>query len=102
MHERKVYHYEKKNRAQVRAALYAVVAVYIAYLGYRTTPLYAEPDGLSVAMAWILGAALIAAAAGVLYYTWRRYRRELAAAEYTEEEYAELARREAGEGEDGE
>ena len=94
MRERKVYHYEQKNRAGVRAALYAVVAVYIGYLGYRTTPLYAEPDGLSVTMAWALGAVLMLCAVGVLIYTWRRYKRELAAAEYTEEEYAELERRE--------
>ena len=34
----------------------------------------------------------------MLAYTWQRYRRELAAAEYTAEEYAELERkREEGE-----
>ena len=98
MQDKKVYHYEKKNRAQVRAALYAVVAVYIGYLGYRTTPLYAEPDGLSAGLAWALGIALIVCAVLVLAYTWQRYRRELAAAEYTAEEYAELERkREEGE-----
>ena len=37
------------------------MALYICYLGYRTTPLYAEPDGLSAAMAWVLGAALVVA-----------------------------------------
>ncbi len=100
MQSKKVYHYEKKNRAQVRAILYAVVAVYIGYLGYRTTPLYGEPDGLSVTMAWVLGIVLAVCAAAVLVYTWFRYRRELAAAEYTPEEYAELERKRAGDGED--
>ena len=51
-------------------------------------------------MAWVLGAVLMLCAVGVLIYTWRRYKRELAAAEYTEEEYAELERREGEE--DGE
>ena len=88
---KKVYHYELKNRAGVSATLRGLVALYICYLGYRTTPLYAEPDGLSAAMAWVLGAALVVA---VL-----RYRRDLAAAEYTPEEYAELAAREAEENE---
>ena len=83
MQGKKVYHYEKKNRAQVRAALYVIVAAYIGYLGYKTTPLAGEPDGLGAAAAWILGAVLILAAAGVLVYTWLRYKRELAAAEYT-------------------
>ena len=99
MQGKKVYHYEKKNRAQVRAALYVIVAAYIGYLGYKTTPLAGEPDGLGTAAAWILGAVLILAAAGVLVYTWLRYKRELAAAEYTAEEYAELERRRE-EGED--
>ena len=99
MQGKKVYHYEKKNRAQVRAALYVIVAVYIGYLGYNTTPLAGEPDGLGTAAAWILGAVLVLAAAGVLVYTWLRYKRELAAAEYTAEEYAELERRRE-EGED--
>ena len=99
MQGKKVYHYEKKNRAQVRAALYVIVAAYIGYLGYKTTPLAGEPDGLGTAAAWILGAGLRLAAAGVLVYTWLRYKRELAAAEYTAEEYAELERRRE-EGED--
>ena len=97
--QKKVYHYEKKNRAQVRAVLYAVVAAYVAYLGYSTTPLHGEPDGLSVTMAWVLGVALIAAGIAVAVYTYLRYRRDLADAEYTEEEYAELdARREEEDG----
>ena len=90
--DKKVYHYEKKNRANVRAMLYVVVAVNIGSLGYRTTPLYAEPDGLSVTMAWVCGAALVAAAAGLLAFTYLRWKREMADAEYTEEEYAELER----------
>lgn len=96
---KKVYHYELKNRAGVSATLRGLVALYICYLGYRTTPLYAEPDGLSAAMAWVLGAALVVAGAAVLVYTVLRYRRDLAAAEYTPEEYAELAAREAEESE---
>lgn len=100
MQDKKVYHYEKKNRAHVRAVLYAVVAVYIGYLGCRTTPLYGEPDGLSVTMAWVLGIGLVICAAAVLVYTWMRYKRELADAEYTPEEYEELERRRAEEDED--
>ena len=86
----------------MRAALYAVVAAYIAYLGYSTTPL-ARRARRPRARQWpgYWAPRFIAAAAGVLVYTWLRYRRELAAAEYTDEEYAELARR-GGEGEDGE
>ena len=95
--KKKVYHYELKNRAKVSAVLRAVVSVYIVYLGYRATPLYAEPDGLSNALAWVLGGALMAAGVLVLFFTWQRYRRDLAAAEYTPEEYAELEARQAEE-----
>ena len=44
-------------------------------------------------MAWVLGVALIAAGIAVAVYPYLRYRRDLADAEYTEEEYAELAAR---------
>lgn len=98
MQDKKAYHYEKKNRAKVSALLRALVSCYICYLGYSVTPLHAEPDGLSVTMAWVLGAALALCGAAVLVYTGLRYRRDLADAEYTPEEYAELERRrEAGE-----
>ena len=48
--KQRVYHYEKKNRAAVGAMLYAIVGVYIGYLGSQTTPLAGEPDGLSAAV----------------------------------------------------
>ena len=97
--QNKVYHFELKNRAVVSALLRGVVAAYIVYLGYRATPLHGEPDGLSVPMAWLLGGGLMVAGIVVLVYTVMRYRRELAAAEYPPEEYAELERKRA-EGED--
>ena len=42
---------------------------------------------------------MVVAGAAVLVYTVLRYRRDLAAAEYTPEEYAELAAHEAEENE---
>ena len=92
MRDKKVYHYEKKNRANVSAMLRALVAAYIVYLGYSATPLHAEPDGMSAGMAWLLGGALMLAGIAVLVYTALRYKRDLAAAEYTEKEYAALER----------
>lgn len=94
MHDKKVYHYEQKNRARVSAMLRALVAAYIVYLGYSATPLRAEPDGMSATLAWVLGAALMLAGIAVIVYTVLRYKQDLAAAEYTEEEYAELERSE--------
>lgn len=87
--KKRLYHFDKKNKAQTGATLRGLVSLYVCYLGYRSTPLYGEPDGISIPLAWVLGLGLIVAGVIVLVYTVVRYRHEVTAAEYTDEEYAQ-------------
>lgn len=75
------YDFTKRTRAVNAATLRAVVAVYIAYLGWSI--IRGVRDGgttMSPALGWALGIAFIAAAVAVLVYTWKRWRAELEAA----------------------
>ena len=79
----KAYEYDmaKRTKANNLAVLRAVVAGYLIYLGYGLIrDLLRGTSTLSPAFAWAAGLGFIAAALAFGFYTWRLWRRELAAA----------------------
>ena len=72
------YDIQKRARAGTRATLRAVVALYIAYLGWSV--IRGVREGTSTMAPWIgwtAGLVFIAAALGFGIYVLKRYRREL-------------------------
>ena len=71
----------EQRRAVNFFALRAAVAAYLIYLGFDLFRAYLiGASTLSPALAWICGPGFMAAGAAFILYSWRRYRRESAAA----------------------
>ena len=94
--EKKRYHVVRKNQADLKALLRALVSGYLLYLAWRLAGLGGSDPTFSPATGWLAGGVLGTAAAGFGRYSWRDYRRALRGAELTPEEEAEL-RQERGE-----
>ena len=86
------YDFTKRAKAVNTATLRAVVALYIAYLGYSI--IRGVRDGsttMSPALGWTAGIVFICAAAAVLIYSWKRWRAEVEAARLPESALADEA-----------
>ena len=85
------YNYQRKNKANIRAALRAAVALYIIYLGWQIIAGSSADSGSSMPewVAFLIGGGFILAAVLFGLYTWRRYRTDMKGAELTPEELAE-------------
>lgn len=80
------YDMAKKNRANLRATFRGVVALYLLYIAQKMVKnLYAGATDMSAGTAWLIAAAFAAAAVIFGIYTWRSYRRDLAAAKLPDE-----------------
>lgn len=81
------YNFQRKNRAGTRAALRAVVCLYLLYLARQvSTGFLREGNWIGVLIGGVF--ALVATVFGI--FTWKSYRSDLKAAELTEEELAKL------------
>ena len=79
----KAYEYDaaKRTRANNLAVLRALVAAYLAWLGFSLIrDCVRGASTLSPAFAWTVGLVFIAAALAFAFYIWRQWKRELAAA----------------------
>ena len=79
----KAYEYDaaKRTRANNLAVLRALVAAYLAWLGFSLIrDCLRGASTLSPAFAWTVGLVFIAAALAFAFYIWRQWKRELAAA----------------------
>ena len=75
------YDAEKKNRAGLHATLRGVVVLDLLYLAEKLVKnVYADATTIPAWAAWLIGAAFAAAAIAFGVYTWRAYRKDLAAA----------------------
>ncbi len=76
--EKLEYDVQKRAKAGTAALLRAVVALYIAWLGYKVIRGVGE-DGSTVppAAGWIIGIVFIAAALAFGFYIWKRWRADL-------------------------
>ena len=75
------YDAAKRTRANNLAVLRAVVAGYLAWLGFSLIRDFLRGTStLSPAFAWTAGLVFIAAALAFAFYIWRQWKRELAAA----------------------
>lgn len=82
------YNFQRKNRAGTRAALRAVVCLYLLYLARQVASgFWREGNWIGVLIGGVF--ALVAIVFGI--YTWKCYRSDLKAAKLTEEELAKLA-----------
>ena len=76
-----------RSKALNFAALRAVVAVYLIYLGVTLIlDMMKGESALSPIAAWALGLLFVLAGAGFGLYTWRRWKREAASARDASEE----------------
>ena len=78
----KAYEYDaaKRTRANNLAVLRALVAAYLAWLGFSLIrDCLRGASTLSPAFAWTAGLVFIAAALAFAFYAWRQWKRELAA-----------------------
>ena len=75
------YDSAKRTRATNTAVLRAIVAAYLAYLGFDLLRDWIRGTStLSPAFAWTVGLGFIAAAIAFGFYTWKRWKQELEAA----------------------
>ena len=75
------YDAAKRTRANNLAVLRALVAAYLAWLGFSLIrDCLRGASTLSPAFAWTVGLVFIAAALAFAFYIWRQWKRELAAA----------------------
>ena len=75
------YDSAKRTRATNTAVLRAIVAAYLAYLGFDLLRDWIRGTStLSPALAWTVGLGFIAAAIAFGFYTWKLWKRELEAA----------------------
>lgn len=84
------YDVQKRARAGTAATLRAVVSAYIIYIGWNI--LKGVRDGSSPIPAWagwLIAFAFIAAALAFAFFTWKTWRRDLAAARLPTEVKAE-------------
>ena len=78
------YDIQKRARAGTAATFRAVVAGYIAYLGWKIAT--AEGGSMPLLAARLIGCAFIVAAIAFGIYTWKRWRLDLEAARLPEDE----------------
>ena len=79
----RTYEYDmaKRTKANNLAVLRAVVAAYLAWLGFSLIrDCVRGASTLSPAFAWTVGLVFIAAALAFAFYIWRQWKRGLAAA----------------------
>ena len=75
------YDTAKRTKANNLAVLRAVVAAYLAWLGFSLIrDCLRGASTLSPAFAWTAGLVFIAAALAFAFYIWRQWKRELSAA----------------------
>ena len=75
------YDTAKRTRANNLAVLRALVAAYLAWLGFSLIrDCVRGASTLSPAFAWTVGLGFIAAALAFAFYIWTQWKRELAAA----------------------
>ena len=75
------YDMQKRARAVTSATLRAVVALYIGYLGYNIIKGVREgTTTMAPGIGWTAGLFFLAAALGVCFYAWKRYRQDVEAA----------------------
>lgn len=89
------YHVVRKNQADLKALLRALVSGYLLYLGWKLIGSGGSAPSFPPFVACLLGGLLALAGVSFGWFTWQEYRRALKAAELTPEEKAELDR-EAG------
>ena len=77
------YDIQKRARAGTAATFRAVVAGYIAYLGWKVAT--AEGSSMPPLAARLIGCAFIVAAIAFGIYTWKRWRLDLKAARLPED-----------------
>ena len=95
------YNEQKRSRASITAVLRAIVAFYLAYLGWTIAQNSGGADTtMQPWMGWSICAVFTVAAIGFGVYTMKRYQADLKAAELPEEE--DTARPGEADGKDGE
>ena len=94
--EKKRYHVVRKNQADLKALLRALVSGYLLYLAWRLVGLGGSDPTFSPATGWLAGGVLGTAAAGFGLYSWKEYRQALREAELTPQE-EEALRQDRGE-----
>lgn len=90
MKEARRYHVVRKNQADMKALLRALVSGYLLYLGWKLIRSGGSTPSFPPFAACLLGGLLALAGAAFGWYTWQEYRRALKGAELTPEEKAEL------------
>ena len=81
------YDIQKRARAGTAATFRAVVAGYIAYLGWKIAT--AEGGSMPPLAARLIGCAFIVAAIAFGFYTWKRWRLDVEAARLPEDTQAQ-------------
>lgn len=87
---KKHFHAVRKQRADTRALLRALVSGYLLYLAWKLAG-SADPDFPQTAR-YLAGGLFAATAAAFGLFTWKRYQADRADAELTPEEEEELRR----------
>lgn len=91
---KKRYNVFRKNKADLRVLLRALVAAYLLYLGWKLITSGGDTASFPPALGYGLGALFAAGAIAFGCYTWRAYRADLRDAELTPEEEEEALRQE--------
>lgn len=90
--EQPKYDIQLRNRASTALVLRVVVAGYLLYLVYKIISGVMGGDSPIPPWAvWLIGGAMAVAAAAFLVYAWKRYRADMKAARFTQEEPQERA-----------
>lgn len=85
--EQPKYDIQLRNRASTALVLRVVVAGYLLYLVYKIISGAMGGDSpIPVWAVWLIGGAMAVAALAFLIYAWKRYRADMKAARFTEEE----------------
>lgn len=84
------YNVQQRAKAGTAATFRGVVALYIAYLGYKIIQGGMDESSTLPSWAgWTVGLAFIAAALGFGYYIWKRWRSDVEAARLPAEDSVE-------------
>ena len=96
MDDRPKYNVQRHNKATMGVSLRAVVALYLAYLGWKVIRSRGEGTSLAPWMSIAIGLLFIAVAVAFGAYTYRCYQRDLKAAEVHDDEQALPEEKEPG------
>ena len=89
--DNKSYDFAKKNKAGVSAALRGMISLYLAYSAWGLIRTAGEPGNTMPAWgSWLVGGLFAAVAAAFGWFAWKCYKKDLAEAELTDEELADL------------